>query len=194
MPRRLAAASAAALIAMVLSACTSAAVTAPDATAPTPTATPATSGGPRFPTCAEVAAAIGPIAGGLTYSAEVSAAQTAAEDYEQRVCVYTTADSVTQLGVTIAAIPFQQAEIDSYATLPNAIADDRLAAYSGVIQTLTAGDGDDGSLDSALYLFDTSYSVTIQGVSTASPISVNLPALSVPAAIDAAFAVRALVN
>ena len=194
MPRRLAPAFSAALIAVLLSACTPTTVGAPDAAAPTRTQTPSAAGGPRFPTCAQVAAAIGSIAGGLTYSAEVSAAQTAAEDYEQRVCVYTTADSVTQVGVTLAAIPFQQAEIDSYATLPNAIADDRLAQYGGVIQTLVADDGSDGSLDSALYLFDTNYSVTIQGVSTGDPISVSLPALTVPAAIDAAFAVRALLN
>ena len=53
------------------------------------------------------------------------------------------------------AIPFQQTELDGYAARPNALTDDRLAARSAVLQTFEAGDGDDGVLDSPLYLIDT---------------------------------------
>jgi len=193
MRSRIAVASAALITAVLLSACTSNPVAPPPDPAPTATSTGAAAGG-RFPTCAEVTAAIGSLVGELEFNPATSEAQTAPEDYEQRVCVYTTADSATQLGVTIAAIPFQQAEIDSYATLPNAIADARTAQYGAVIQTLGPDDGADGILDSALYLFDTTYSITVQGLSTGDPISVSLPQLTVPAAIDAAFAVRGLLD
>ena len=120
--------------------------------------------------------------------------QTIPEAYDQLVCVYTTDDLATQIGVTFATIPFQQREIDSYATLPNSIADDRLAEYSAVLQTLAPGDGDDQILDSALYLFDTTVSITIQGLSTAAPIATSIPQLTLPTAIDAAFALRALMQ
>lgn len=192
MRSRIAVASAALITAVLLSACTSNPVAPrPD---PAPTASTGSAASGRFPTCAEVTAAIGSLVGELEFNAATSEAQTAPEDYEQRVCVYTTTDSATQLGVTIAAIPFQQAEIDSYATLPNAIADARTAQYGAVIQTLGPDDDTDGILDSALYLFDTTYSITVQGLSTGDPISVSLPQLTVPAAIDAAFAVRGLLD
>lgn len=191
---RIAAASAALVAVALLSGCTSNPVAPqPEPTASAGSSAPATAGG-RLPTCAEVTDAIGSLVGSLAFNATTSEAQTAPEDYAQRVCVYETEDSVTQLGVTIAAIPFQQAEIDSYATLPNAIADDRLAQYGAVIQTLGPDDAADGTLDSALYLFDTTYSITIQGVSTGDPIAVSLPQLTVSAAIDGAFAVRALLG
>ena len=69
-----------------------------------------------------------------------------------------------------------------------------MAQYGAVIQTLGPDDAADGVLDSALYLFDTTYSITIQGVSTGDPIAVSLPQLTVSAAIDGAFAVRALLG
>ena len=146
---RIAAASAALVAVALLSGCTSNPVAPqPEPTASAGSSAPATAGG-RLPTCAEVTDAIGSLVGSLAFNATTSDAQTAPEDYAQRVCVYETEDSVTQLGVTIAAIPFQQAEIDSYATLPNAIADDRLAQYGAVIQTLGPDDAADGVLDSA---------------------------------------------
>ncbi len=192
MPRALVAASAVVASALLVCGCTSNPVQ-PRIT-PTPVESPGPASGPQFPTCDQVTAALGGLVGELTYNPAASVAQTSPEAYPQAVCIYTTADAVTQLGVTMAAISFQQAEIDGYATLPNAIADDRTTQYKAVIQTLAPGDIDDGILDSALYLFDTSYSVTIQGLSTGDPIPVSMPQLTVAAAIDAAFGVRALVG
>lgn len=146
-----------------------------------------------MPSCDEVTVATGAITDGLSYDADLSASQTADEAYPQRVCVYTV-DDATQVGVTIAEIPFQQTELDQYATLPGAIADERLDEHSGVLQTFVAGDGDDGHLDSPLYLFDTRYSITIQGVSSEGSTVESLPALTVVAAADAAFAVRELLG
>ena len=190
----------AAILALLLAGCTGAAAGGPAANPPitgaptSPAPTLVAGGTAHLPTCEAVTTALAGLQGDLVYNAGVSASQAAQETYDQRVCVYTTADTVTQLGVTIAAIPFQQAEIDGYATLPNAIADGRLAQYKGVLQTFVKGDGDDGHLDSALYLFDTAISVTIQGVSKGDPTSVTIPQLTLPAAEDAAFAVRALVK
>ncbi len=194
MRSRIAATSAALIAVALLSACTSNPVAPQPDPTPSASSTATAAAGGRLPTCAEVTDALGSLVGSLAFNATTSEAQTAPEDYEQRVCVYETDDSTTQLGVTIAVIPFQQAEIDSYATLPNAIADDRLAQYGAVIQTLGPDDAADGILDSALYLFDTTYSITIQGVSTGDAIAVTLPQLTVPAAIDGAFAVRALLG
>lgn len=195
-----AAASSAAILTLLLAGCTSGAASEPAAnpvitgTPSSPAPTLVAGGTAHLPTCDAVTTALAGLQGDLAYNADLSASQTAKEAYDQLVCVYTTADSVTQLGVTVAAIPFQQAEIDGYATLPNAIADDRLAQYKGVLQTFATGDGDDGHLDSPLYLFDTAISVTIQGVSKGDPTSVTIPQLTLPAAVDAAFAVRALVR
>jgi hypothetical protein len=195
-----AAASSAAILALLLTGCTSPAE--PPAADPVISGTATSSPSPglvangtiHLPTCDAVTTALAGLQGDLAYDAETSQSQDTPEDYEQVVCVYTSADKTTQLGVTVASIPFQQSEIDGYATLPNAIADERLAQYKGVLQTFTTGDGDDGHLDNALYLFDVAVSVTIQGVSKGQPSSATLPQLTVPAAIDAAFAVRALVS
>ena len=187
-------ASALIVVSVVASGCTSNPVLPRETPTPAATQSAGSSAGPQFPTCAAVTTALGGLVGNLEYNAAASVAQTSPEAYEQLVCVYTTADAVTQLGVTIAAISFQQAEIDGYATLPNAIADERTGPYKAVIQTLAPGDTVDGILDSALYLFDTTYSVTIQGLSIGDPIPVSMPQLTVPAAIDAAFAIRALVG
>lgn len=159
---------------------------------PAPTAAAPVAG--RLPGCDAVTTALAGLQGDLGYDEAASAAQAGQESYDQVVCVYGSSDKTTQLGVTIAEIPFQQAEIDGYATLPNAIADDRTAKYHGVLQTFTTGDGDDGHLDGALYLFDTAVSVTIQGVSKGAPSAQTIPQLTLPAAVDAAFAVRALVK
>ncbi len=190
---------AAAALVIFLAGCTSTSgtaanpvITGASSASPSPTAAPA--GSTHLPTCEAVTTALAGLQGDLAFNADVSATQTSQETYEQRVCVYTTPDKVTQLGVTIAKIPFQQSEIDGYATLPNALSDPRLAQYKAVLQTFKAGDGDDGHLDSALYLFDTAISVTIQGVTTGGSTVTTLPQLTLPAAVDAAFAVRALVK
>lgn len=194
MPRTIPAVAVVSLLAISLAACTAASPTTPpggDQQSTTGSAPTNAARGP-LPTCDEVTAAIGALPGPLVFNAEASETQTAPEAYDQRVCVYTNADVTTQVGVTIAAIPFQQTEIDHYMTLPNAIADDRLEQYEAVLQTLATGDGDDGHLDSPLYLFDVDYSITVQAISLGEPLATVLPDLSVEAAADAAFAVRAL--
>ena len=171
-----------------------------DGTASTSTATstPSKPSSNRLPSCSAVMAAalrVSPeVLAGLAYDRTTSDSNTAAEAYEQRVCVYTTTDRATQLGITIAVIPFQQPELDNYATLPNAVDDPRLAVHDAVLQTFSAGDGDDGHLDSPLYLIDTEYSITIQGLSTDGDTVTTLPALTVPAAIDMAFVTRDLIG
>ena len=147
-----------------------------------------------LPSCDEVTIALGTLTSGLTLNAKATTNQTSPEDYVQRVCIFTTADTVTQLGVTIADIPFQQNEIDAYAGLPNAIADPRLKQYKAALQTFATWDAADGHLDSTLYLIDTTVSITIQPLSTGDPTRVTLPTLSVEAATDAALAIRALVH
>lgn len=198
---RLATASAAVLVVALLAGCT-AAPTGGETT-PTDVATPAptngsasgNSGPSPFPPCDVVATAVAGVVTGLEYNEDLSVAQTAEEAYEQRVCVFTNADASAQVGITYAAIPFQQTELDAYSTLPNAIADDRLAEHKAVLQTLKTGDADDGHLDSALYLFDEQYSITIQGYAKdGGTTAQSLPQLSVAAATDAAFAARALVD
>jgi hypothetical protein len=191
MRRALLSVSASAIAIIVLAGCTA---PAPE---PSPTASqpPAASGSTStglLPTCAAIGDAIVAITSGLVYDETVSTAQTADEAYDQRVCVFVTEDGATQVGVTIATIPFLQEELDAYATLPGAIADERLGDSGAVLQTLDAADREDGHLDSALYLFDTTHSITVQGYSTAGDIATLLPGLSVAAATDAAFAVRAL--
>ncbi|MCU1439842.1 MAG: hypothetical protein JWP85_839 [Rhodoglobus sp.] len=190
MPRAaLFAPTAAAVLVLALAGCTPAPAETPT---PSPTASSTASPGGSagsLPACDVIAVALGSLLDGLTYSEKVSATNTAQEAYEQRVCVYVTDDQASQLGVTIADIPFQQSELDSYATLPNAIADPRLEASGAVLQTFATGDGDDGHLDSALYLFDTQHSITIQGIGAPD----SLPGLTLAAATDGAFAVRALI-
>lgn len=195
-PRSVAVTAASALLLLSLAACTSNPVSAPDpsATAGTGTGSGAAAGPNTLPSCEKVTPALGDLIGPLTFDPDASELQTAPEAYQQRVCVYTSPDTTSQLSVTIADIPFQQTEIDGYATLPNAIADDRLSQYDGVIQTLDPNDPADGLLDSPLYLFDTLHSVTIYPVSVDAPISTILPGLTIPAAIDAAFSVRALLD
>lgn len=157
----------------------------PTAAAPTPVA----GSKAHFPTCEVVATTLAGMQGELVYDPITSASQTAQEAYEQRVCVYSSPDNQTQLGVTMASIPFQQSEIDGYAALPNAIADARLAQYRGVLQNFTSSDD-----DFRLSLFDVAISITIQGRSKAGPTSATIPALSLQGATDAEFALRALVK
>jgi hypothetical protein len=195
MHRSLVAASAAALAITVLAGCTA---PAPQPSAPAPTAAPGTSAphlpNSSLPECDVVAEAVGELLDGLEYSAETSAAQTAPEAYEQRVCVFLTPDGQAQLGVTIAAISFLQTELDLYSTMPNAIADERTAERGSVLQTFVAGDGDDGHLDRSLFLYDLEISVTVEGHSASGSTVDSLPQLTLPAAVDAAFAVRALLD
>ena len=161
-----------------------------------PSAAPEGSGGAggTLPDCDTIAAAMFGLVDALELDAATSAAQEAQEEYDQRVCVFRTADGAAAIGITIAAIPFQQTELDAYAQRPNALPDERLAARSAVLQTFETGDGDDGVLDSPLYLIDTAWSITIQGVADGSSVAIALPQLTVPTATDAAFAVRDLVG
>lgn len=155
------------------------------APAPQSTGSPQSGGSILLPQCDEVAVALGGLIAGMEFDEGASGDTAAQESYDQRICVF--GPATAQLGVTIAAIPFLQTEIDTYGASPNAIADDRTQLHGAVLQTLTVGDGDDGHLDSALYLFDLEYSITIQEHGDA------LPQLTVPAAADAAFAIRELI-
>lgn len=186
MLRRLILPAAGVLAALALTGCTGAPV--PDAT---PTAAPPADGGSGsagtgiLPSCEDVGAALGSLIDGLPYD-EAGSAPSTQEAYEQRVCVFGPADG--RIGVTIAAIPFLETELQAYGESPNAIDDPRTQQRGAVLQTLQADDGADGHLDSALYLFDLEYSVTIQQSG-----ATVLAQLTVPAASDAAFAVRELI-
>lgn len=185
---------------LALAACTTPPGTDGSAGTPTSAPTDASGGSPvtgpnPFPPCDAVTAALPALLDGLEYDADLSASQTADEAYAQRVCVYSTPSGDAQIGVTFAAIPFQQSELEAYRTLPNALDDDRLAEHGGILQTFETGDGDDGHLDSALYLFDEQVSVTIQGYAAGgADTTAALPGLTLRAATDAAFAARALVD
>ena len=193
------AAAAVLVLGALLAACTA---TSPTTNGPTldppsaaPTGEPSGSGGGGIlPACELVAAAVFGLVDPLEFDSAASLSQEAQEEYDQRVCVYRSADGTAAIGITIAAIPFQQTELDGYAARPNALSDARLEARHAVLQTFEAGDGDDGFLDSPLYLIDTSWSVTIQGVTEDSTVAVLLPQLTVTTATDAAFAVRDLVG
>jgi len=186
MLRRVPAALIIAALGLALAACTS---TPEPAASPTtgPTAVPAAPAVQgALPSCAAVSTALGALVAELPFD-EAASAPAVAESYAQRVCVFGPADG--RIGVTIAAIPFLDTELATYGASPNALADARLAEHGAVLQTLALGDADDGHLDSALYLFDLEYSITIQ---QAGPTV--LAQLTVPAAADAAFAVRALIG
>ena len=158
----------------------------------TPSAAPGGTG--SLPDCDAIAAAVFGLVDTLEFDAATSLAQEAQEEYEQRVCVFRSADGAAAIGITIAGIPFLQTELDAYAARPNALADARLEARSAVLQTFETGDGNDGFLDSPLYLIDTAWSITIQGVTEGSTVAVALPQLTLPTATDSAFAVRDLVG
>ncbi len=185
------------LIALSLAACT-----ASPPPASTPSAAPSDAGTPPvspgssgiLPTCDAIAPLVVALTPGLVFDADVSLAQTAPEAYDQSVCVWVSADGASQVAVSVAAIPFLETELDAYGTLPNAIADDRLALHGAVLQTLRADDPADGHLDGPLYLFDLEYSVTIQGATTAGTVASALPQLTMASTVDAAFAVRELVR
>lgn len=174
-----------AALGLALAGCTSVPPVEAPTTAPTVApAAPAANG--TLPSCDAVGTALGALVAELPFD-EAASAPSATESYEQRVCVFGPADG--RIGVTVAAIPFLDTELEVYGDSPNALADARLAEHGAVLQTLSLGDGDDGHLDSALYLFDLEYSITIQQSG-----STVLAQLTVPAAADAAFAVRALIG
>lgn len=174
------------LAALALAGCTA----APQPSA-TPTAAPPADGGTGsaapgiLPSCEQVGIALGSLIDGLPYD-DADSVPSAQEAYEQRVCVFGPTDG--RIGVTIAAIPFLETELQAYGASPNTIDDPRTRQHGAVLQTLQLDDAADGHLDSALYLFDLEYSVTIQQSGTT-----VLAQLTVPAASDAAFAVRELI-
>lgn len=184
MPRPVLAAFAVALT-VVLTACTDTPGQSPSgASSEAPTGSPSVQRG--LPECAAVGAALGALVVDLPYD-ELASTPSITESYEQRVCVFGPVEG--RIGVTIAAIPFLQTELDTYGASPNALVDARTGEHGAVLQTLLLDDGADGHLDAALYLFDLEYSITIQETGTA-----VLPRLSVSAATDGIFAVRALID
>ena len=170
-------------------------------TAPTPGASASAGGGTGgtgasvdaswMPDCTAVGTAIAPLLTGLAFSERLSAVELPAEAYAQRLCVFSTPDESAQIGVTIAAVPLLDSEVELYAQSPTAVADPRLAAGQ-VLQVSTIADADDGHLDGALSLFDAGMSVTLQGYALGGSTAGPLPQLTVAAATDAAFAVRAI--
>ena len=193
MPRRLAATSIALLLACAIAGCTSTAGTqTPPADASTDASNGTTTGG--LPGCDAVTVALGALVGSLVLNEPVGDAQLAPESYDQRACVYTSTDENVRLGVTISAIPFLKEELDSYRLLPTAIPDDRATALNAVLQTRQVEGGSADHLDSTLYLFDTVYSIAIEGSSAVEPVTLSLPQLTIGAATDAAFAIRALLD
>jgi hypothetical protein len=198
MPRLLLPAAAALVVIAALGGCTAqtSANTPSPSAAPTgaSTGTAAAPDNSALPGCSLVTQALGALVSGLSYNEDVSKSQLGHEDFKQQICVYTSADSTVQLGVTMSNIPFQEAELESYRTLPNAIADDRATAADAVLQTLKVEGGPNTHLGSSLFLFDTTWSVAIQGVDKSGDSGAWLPQLTVGAAADAAFAVRALID
>jgi hypothetical protein len=171
--------------ALALAGCTASPGPTAEPTGASPaTGAPAASGG--LPSCEAVGTALGALVTGLPFDEPASSPSTT-ESYEQRVCVFGPADG--RIGVTVAAIPFLQTELDVYGASPNVIADTRTGEHGSVLQALVLDDANDGHLDSALYLFDLEYSITIQQSG-----ATVLPQLTVLAATDALFAVRALIG
>lgn len=194
MPRRLLLAALVLATSTGLAACTGAPTptssSAPQTTAPTEDAqAPAGS----LPGCDEVTAALGGLVGDLKYNEALGDTRIVPEDYEQRACVYASEDEQVTLGVTISAIPFLQEELESYRTLPTVLVDDRAAAGGAVLQTMEVEGGPTDHLDSTMFLFDTVYSIAIQGYAEGGPTTDSIPQLTVAAATEAAFAVRALI-
>lgn len=145
-----------------------------------------------LPECDTVEAAAAALLDGLAFSERLSAAALPTESYAQRLCVFSTADDSAQIGITLAAVPLLDSELETYGQSATAVHDDRLADHQ-VLQVYTLGDADDGHLDGSLSLFDAGVSVTIQGYAGGGSSLAALPQLTVAAATDAAFAVRAIV-
>lgn len=197
MPRALLTPFAAALVvAAALTGCTP---TSDAAGTPTPQPTSgAASSAPSndsatLPACELITDALGALVDGLEYNQKVSVDQLGQEAYEQRICVYTSPDESVQLGVTISVIPFLESELETYGALPTAIADERATAIHAVLQTLAVENGPTDHLDSTLFLYDTTYSIAILGQAASGDTAAALPQLTVGAASDSAFAIRALI-
>jgi len=197
MRRRPALAPAIALVAaagILLAACTSTTTPTP---APTsgggllPTAEPSVDPGAGLPDCDAVAAAAGPLLDGLAFNERFSSVELPAEAYAQRLCVFSTDDESTQIGITIAAVALLPTEIELYATMPSTLDDDRLVDGQ-VLQRTSITDEPTGPLTGALSLFDATVTVTVQGYTPTGSLAEALPGLTVPAATDALFAVRAI--
>jgi len=191
MSLRLVPASVAVLAALTLAACSS----PPES--PEPIETGASNPPPgqslaKLPECDQVTEAIGPIIGALAFIDGSIGVDP--EGLQQSACMYGNDDETVRIGVTVTMIPFRTDEIEAFRTLPNAIDDDRAVAIGAVLQTAQVEEGPEDHLDSTLFVFDTVYSVAIQGFSDSLPGAETLPQLTVGASSDAAVAVHALVE
>jgi hypothetical protein len=162
-----------------------------DGDAPATGAAPSSDPAAGLPDCETVGAAAGPLIDGLGYSERLSSVELPAEAYAQRLCVFSTADETAQIGITISAIALLPTEIELYATMPTSVADDRLVDGQ-VLQRYSTDDDPTGPLSGAISLFDETMTVTVQGYTTGAPMPEALPGLTVAAATDALFAVRAI--
>jgi hypothetical protein len=192
--RRVLVFSAAAIVAVSLAGCTPGTPEQPD---PTPRASENPTGSAPavpMPVCADVTTALDGLEGSLAYDEGVSQEQLVPEAFAQTSCIYVSADQAAQLGVTISNITFQPEELESYRGLPTVIADDRATAIDAILQTSALEDGMADHLDSTLLLYDTVYSIAIHGVPGGEDGEDALPQLTVAAAADAAFAIRAIIG
>lgn len=114
------------------------------------------------------------------------------EGIEQRSCVYASADGAVSVQITVSRIPFREEELEAYRALPTVIPDERALQSGAVLQTVEPEGGPGDHLGSTMFLFDAVYSIAIESESLAEPASITLPALTVGAVADAAFAIRAL--
>ena len=154
-------------------------------------ADPSTDQGAGLPECDVVEGAAGSLVDGLAFSERLSAVELPAEAYAQRLCVFSNADDSAQIGITIATVALLPTEIELYASMPTSVADDRLVAGQ-VLQRHSTTDDPAGALTGAESLFDATVTVTVQGFTTGAPMPEALPGLTVTAATDALFAVRAI--
>lgn len=161
---------------------------------PTPRPESSASGEPGadLPDCEAVRAAIGSIAGDLEFDPSSGEAGADGEGIEQRSCLYSSGAGAVTIQVTVSRIAFREEELEAYRSLPTVIDDERARQSGAVLQTVRAEGGPDDHLGSTMFLFDRVYSIAIESGSVAEPTSVTLPALTVGAAADAAFAIRAL--
>ena len=166
----------------------------PDATAGgglLPTTDPAADPGAGLPDCDAVAEAAGPLLDGLAFDERFSSVELPVEDYAQRLCVFSTDDESAQIGITIATVALLPTEVELYSTMPGVMPDDRLVDGQ-VLQRTSITDEPTGALTGSLSLFDSTVTVTVQGSAPQGSIAEALPGLTMPAATDALFGVRAI--
>ncbi len=168
--------------------------------APTPTASASASADPeiaaaaaRLPSCDDVANVLGPVATGLSYD-ETSSTSLDEGSSGQRSCAFTSADNTDQLLVLATVSPLSSDQLGTLRAEKTTIADPRSTAIDSVLQTSKANDGPSSHLDSVLLLVGPTYTLVLGAQSTGTDAAAAFPSLTVAAAADALFNVRALIG